>query len=159
MAAPASTARPDVGLSHVALTAANLEASLDFYSRYAGLQAVHRRGDPGSQVAWLSDGSRNFVLVLVEDENVAVRLEGTTHLGVGCRSRSEVDRLCALARRDRCLVRDPEELGPPVGYMALLQDPDGHNLELSYGQHVAAAVEASHSGAATEPTALPLRQR
>ena len=146
MAAAAPMTRPDVGLSHIALTTANLEASLVFYSRYAGLQAVHRRGDPGRQVAWLSDGSRHFVLVLVEDENVAVRLEGTTHLGVGCSSRSEVDRLCALARGDRCLVREPAELGSPVGYMALLRDPDGHNLELSYGQQVGAAVDASNSG-------------
>jgi hypothetical protein len=27
-----------------------------------------------------------------------------------------------------------------VGYWALLRDPDGHNLELSYGQQVALAV-------------------
>jgi hypothetical protein len=34
--------------------------------------------------------------------------------------------------------------GYPVGYWGLIVDPDGHNLELSYGQEVALAVE--HSG-------------
>ena len=157
MAAPDLRTRPDVGLSHVALTASNLDVSLDFYSRYAGMQAIHRRGQPGSEVAWLSDGSRHFVLVLVEDANVAVRLEGTTHLGVGCNSRSEVDRLCALATRDECLVREPDEIGPPVGYMALLRDPDGHNLELSYGQQVGAAIEALGSNAPQQAPPVPQR--
>lgn len=157
MAAPDLRSRPDVGLSHVALTAADLDVSLDFYSRYAGMEAIHRRGQPGREVVWLSDGSRHFVLVLVEDANVAVRLEGTTHLGVGCNSRSEVDRLCALAARDQCLLSGPDELGPPVGYMALLRDPDGHNLELSYGQEVGAAVEAIASPRLDDPTPLPSR--
>ena len=40
-----------------------------------------------------------------------------------------------------CLLREPEDGGNPVGYWALLRDPDGHNVELSFGQEVAAAVE------------------
>ena len=72
MAAPDLRSRPDVGLSHVALTAANLDTSLDFYARYAGMEAIHRRGQPGREVVWLSDGSRHFVLVLLEDATVAV---------------------------------------------------------------------------------------
>lgn len=142
MISTAQPMRPDVGLSHVALVAANLDASIDFYGRYGSLEVVHRRGDPGREVAWLSDGSRPFVLVLLENEKVEVRLEGTTHLGVGCPSRGEVDRLCALASHEGCLKRGPEDAGAPVGYWALLRDPDGHNLELSYGQRVSAAVAA-----------------
>ena len=157
MVAPDPRTRPDIGLSHVALTAANIDASLDFYSRYARMRAIHRRGRPGREVVWLSDGSRQFVLVLVEDAHVAVRLEGTTHLGVGCNSRSEVDRLSALAVREHCLLSGPDEIGPPVGYMALLRDPDGHNLELSYGQQVGAAVEALASTCLDDRAPLPQR--
>jgi len=138
-----SSTRPDVGLSHVALVVADLETSIDFYARYAGLQAVHRRGEEGHGVAWLSDGTRPFVLVLLENEQVDVQLSGTAHLGVGCASRGEVDRLCALARRSGCLLAGPDDVGPPVGYTALLRDPNGHNLELSYGQQVGATVSAS----------------
>ena len=136
--------RPDVGLSHIALVVADLEASIDFYSRYGGLEPVHRRGDPGRAVAWLSDGSRPFVLVLVESDHAGAQLTGTAHLGVGCTSRSEVDRLSALAKQAGCLLAGPEQAGPPVGYIAILQDPDGHNLELSYGQRVHAAVTQAH---------------
>jgi catechol 2,3-dioxygenase-like lactoylglutathione lyase family enzyme len=148
-------ARPDVGLSHVALVVADLEASIAFYGRYAGLEVVHRRGEPGREVAWITDGTRPFALVLIEREQVDVRLGGTTHLGVGCASRSEVDRLCALARADGCLISGPDEVGPPVGYMALLRDPNGHNLELAYGQQVSRTVaESSLAGeAAWQPPA------
>ena len=40
-----------------------------------------------------------------------------------------------------CLIDGPTDLGPPVGYYAFLRDPDGHTLELSYGQEVALAVK------------------
>ncbi|MEN9232414.1 MAG: hypothetical protein Q6L68_16065 [Thermostichus sp. DG02_5_bins_236] len=35
----------------------------------------------------------------------------------------------------------PRDLGSPIGYIAHLADPDGHDLELSYGQEVAYTVE------------------
>lgn len=140
MAEPVFSTRPEVGLSHVALVVADLDASIAFYARYAAMETVHRRGEAGHQVAWLSDGSRPFVLVLIEREQVEVRLQGAAHLGVGCPSRGEVDRLAALARQKRCLIEEPKDVGPPVGYTALLRDPDGHNLELSYGQEISLSV-------------------
>jgi hypothetical protein len=33
------------------------------------------------------------------------------------------------------------EYGPPVGYWAFLRDPDGHTLEISFGQEVGVTVE------------------
>jgi catechol 2,3-dioxygenase-like lactoylglutathione lyase family enzyme len=138
-AAPAH--RPDVGLSHIALVVNDIGTSLDFYARYAGLRSVHRRGESGREVAWLSDLSRPFVLVLLQNEDARGRLEGVAHLGVGCASRGEVDRLCALAKEGGHLVSGPDDVGAPVGYTALLRDPDGHNLELSHGQNVGLAVD------------------
>lgn len=140
---PEADRQPDVGLSHIALVVADLDASIGFYARYGALEPVHRRGEPGHGVAWLGDGVHPFVLVLVENENVEARLSGTAHIGVGCASRSEVDRLAALAKQAGHLLSGPEEAGPPVGYIAILQDPDGHNLELSYGQQVHARAAAA----------------
>lgn len=133
----------DLGLTHVALTVRDLERSLPFYARYGRMRPVHQRADPttGRRVAWISDGTRPFVVVLIEREEVEARLEGWAHLGVGCPSRAEVDRLCAEARAEGCLVREPEDAGYPVGYWAMLRDPDGHNLELSHGQEVGLTVE------------------
>ena len=58
------------------------------------------------------------------------------HLGVGCVSKEALDTLCNLARREGVLIREPKDSGYPIGYWALLQDPTGHTLELSYGQEI-----------------------
>ena len=65
------------------------------------------------------------------------------HLGVGCESRAEVDRLCAEARAEGRLRSGPTDTGYPVGYWAYIADPDGNNLEVSYGQDVGLTVERS----------------
>jgi len=129
----------DIGLTHVALPVRSLAASVAFYAKYAGMQPVHER--PG--VAWLSDRTRPFALVLIETTSEIRPLLPMAHLGVGVRSREDVDRLCRLARDERCLAREPEDSGPPVGYWALIRDPDGHTLEVAFGQDVRHAVEAS----------------
>lgn len=38
------------------------------------------------------------------------------HLGVGCESRAQVDRLCAEAREEGRLLAEPTDSGYPVGY-------------------------------------------
>ncbi len=133
----------DVGLTHVALPVRDVEASIAFYGRYAAMRVVHRRADPdsGHRVVWLGDGTRAFVIVLLEVAAVDVHLGGFAHLGVGCASRSEVDGLVALARDEGRRCVGPTDSGPPVGYWAIITDPDGHNLELSFGQEVGRATE------------------
>jgi catechol 2,3-dioxygenase-like lactoylglutathione lyase family enzyme len=142
--AKATKAKPptDIGFTHVALTVKDVAASCRFYDRYAAMRLVHQRVDAhsGRRVVWLSDGTRPFVVVLIEVERVDVRLEGSAHLGVGCASRADVDRLCALARVEGSLVSPPQDSGPPVGYWAILRDPDGHHLELAFGQEVGLTV-------------------
>jgi catechol 2,3-dioxygenase-like lactoylglutathione lyase family enzyme len=113
----------------------DLDASIGFYARYAQMQVVHRRDG----VVWLSDKTRPFVIVLMASESVRP-LEPFAHLGVACVSREEVDRLCVQARAEEVLVSGPADYGPPVGYWAFLRDPDGHTLEISYGQDVGLTV-------------------
>jgi catechol 2,3-dioxygenase-like lactoylglutathione lyase family enzyme len=141
----AAAGAKDRGLTHVALLVRDPEASIAFYARYARMQVVHRRRDEssGRQVLWLSDLTRPFVIVLIQAERVEGRLDGFAHLGVGCESRAEVDRLCALAREEGRLGMGPLDSGYPVGYWAFLRDPDGNNLEISYGQEVGLAVDAA----------------
>jgi catechol 2,3-dioxygenase-like lactoylglutathione lyase family enzyme len=141
-----SATRTDVGATHIALTVADLDASIAFYARYAGMKVVHERKDT-TRVAWISDLTRPFVLVLIQVPRVEFRLAGFNHIGVGCASRDEVDQLCALARKDGCLALGPTDSGYPVGYWAFLRDPDGHQLEISFGQEVGIAVQAASGGA------------
>jgi catechol 2,3-dioxygenase-like lactoylglutathione lyase family enzyme len=133
----------DRGLTHVALPATDINESAAFYERYAAMKIVHRRIDEeiDSDVVWLSDLTRPFVLVLIKVSYVTHPLSPLGHLGVGCESREEVDRLCQQAREEGILREGPEDWGPPVGYWAFISDPDGHMLEVSCGQEVGLTVE------------------
>jgi len=129
----------DIGLTHVALPSTNLEASVAFYSKYAKMQVVHQR----SEVVWLSDNTRPFVIVLMESPDVPFPLMPFAHLGVACATRGEIDELSERAQEEGCLIAGPMDYGPPVGYWAFLRDPDGHTLEISFGQEVGTTVEES----------------
>ncbi len=133
----------DLGFTHVALAVSNLSESIRFYAKYAQMQVVHQRMDPpsGWSVVWLSDKTRPFVVVLAQGPEVGHPLLPFAHLGVGCESREEVDRLCELAREEGRLSTEPTDSGYPVGYWAFIRDPDGHTLEVSYGQEVGLTVE------------------
>ncbi len=132
----------DLGLTHVALPVTDVKASVAFYAKYAGMEVVHRRTDAsvGSTVVWLCDGTRPFVIVLIETPEVKNPLVPIAHLGVGCASRAEVDRLVAAAQAEGRATYGPIDAPYPVGYFALVSDPDQHTLELSHGQEVGLAV-------------------
>jgi uncharacterized protein (TIGR02246 family) len=133
----------DLGFTHVALPVRDVERSIGFYAKYAHLQVVHHRIDQTTQaaVAWLSDLTRPFVLVLIEVPQVDSPLLPIAHLGVACPTREEIDQRCAAAQADGLLKEGPHDYGYPVGYWAFLSDPDGHTLEISYGQDVDVAVQ------------------
>ncbi len=128
----------------MALPVRDLDASLAFYATFADMRVVHRRTDPesGTSVAWISDLTRPFVLVLIEAANVDHGLGGVfCHIGLGVGERADVDRLVSTALAEGRTVMGPIDSGPPVGYWAYIVDPDGHNLEISFGQEVGLTVE------------------
>ncbi|MGL5082822.1 MAG: VOC family protein [Microcoleaceae cyanobacterium] len=133
----------DIGLTHIALPVADVERSIKFYSTYAGMQVIHRRIDAeaGVAVVWLSDRTRPFVIVLIQTDSVHPVLSPLAHLGVGCQSRESMDALCEQAKQAGILLQAQKDSGYPIGYWAFLQDPDGHTLELSYGQEIGLTVE------------------
>lgn len=135
----------DIGLTHIALPVANVERSIRFYETYAGMQVIHRRIDAetGVAVVWLCDRTRPFAIVLIQTDSVQPVLSPFAHLGVGCKSREAVDGLCERAKQEGVLVQEPKDSGYPIGYWAFLRDPDGHTLELSYGQEIGLTVEQS----------------
>jgi catechol 2,3-dioxygenase-like lactoylglutathione lyase family enzyme len=132
----------DIGLTHIALPVADVDRSIEFYAQYAGMQVVHRRVDAATGVAvvWLCDRTRPFVIVLIQTASVQTVLSPLAHLGVGCKSREVMDMLCEQARQVGVLLQEPQDSGYPIGYWAFLRDPDGHTLELSYGQEIGLTV-------------------
>ena len=127
----------DIGLTHIALQVTDLQKSFEFYSKYARMEIDHKR----KGVLWISDKTRPFVIVMFENETVTNPLIPDSHIGIGVKSKTEVDRLCKLANEKKCLISKPKDSGYPVGYWAYLKDPDNHTLEISYGQEVGLTVK------------------
>ena len=126
-------------LTHVALRVRDVDDSIHFYDRYAGLIPIHDRTDGDTRVVWLSETEKDprFVIVLMQmpaDEQPKRR--PVDHLGFAVASRAAVDRLGALAKEDAVLVLEPQEYGPVVGYICEVADPDGNVCEFSYGQPI-----------------------
>lgn len=139
--------------THVALPAGDLDASIDWYRRYTPLAVLDRRRDPEGETAWLAHEGQvenPFVLVLVMFDRDAGRahpqLAPFAHIGIEVPARADVDRLAAQARAEGCLHWEPADIGPPVGYVCALHDPDGNVVEISHDQGVHAKVEEVWGG-------------
>lgn len=76
------------------------------------------------KVAWLSDHTRPFALVLVQADTVTdTPLGSFGHLGIACATREEIDRKTAMATAEGVLRKAPENVGDPVGYYVFLPIP------------------------------------
>ena len=124
-------------LDHVALQTADAERAARFYCDWAGMRVIHERRDPGSEhrVAWVRLAHDAAGLILVFFEGEAVRTRGPMdHFGFHVSARAEVDAIAARAREAGILVDEPAYLGPVVGYICTVKDPDGNLLEFSCEQ-------------------------
>jgi catechol 2,3-dioxygenase-like lactoylglutathione lyase family enzyme len=139
-------------LTHIALPVRDLEATLAFYAKYTKLVNIHERQDPetGLRTAWLAnkrditDQGARFVIVLIHGK-LPTKITGDikeqygflksiSHLGISVESRAEVDRLAEMAREDGCLLLGPMYRNEVVGYICVVTDPDGNNIEFSVEQ-------------------------
>jgi catechol 2,3-dioxygenase-like lactoylglutathione lyase family enzyme len=126
-------------MTHVAVRTTDMEASLDFYRRYAGLEIVHDRNDEGVRVVWLGTRKHDpdFVIVLLTmPYEELVEPCPTDHFGFAVESREAVDRVAELARSEANLKYGPVHAGPIVGYFCLVRDPSGNTCEFSHGQPI-----------------------
>lgn len=131
--------------THCALHVQDVDASIDFYSRYCGMTVVHSHGSSAKErTVWIAEAGREseIVLVLVSGGNQQERAEGDmTHYGFAVTSRQEIDEIAERAREDGCLFWEPRDLPPPVGYLCAVEDPDGYVIEFSYGQPLGPGAE------------------
>jgi catechol 2,3-dioxygenase-like lactoylglutathione lyase family enzyme len=142
----------DLGWTHIALPARDLDASIAFYAAYAGFAVVHERVS-STRVVWLGDGLRPFVLVLVgASAPVTHPLGPFAHPGIAVESRARVDAIAARARAEGRLRSGPHDDGPPIGYWCFVGDPDGHTIEFAFGQQVGAAVARAPVAAERDAT-------
>ena len=124
-------------LAHIAIRTRDLDATIAFYTRFAGLSVIHERVDEGIRVAWLADSAASdpFVIVALElPYEDSYEPSPTDHFGFELESREAVDKVGALAREQGNLKFGPADAGPIVGYIVLVRDPSGNTCEFSYGQ-------------------------
>ncbi len=145
-------APPESLFTHVALPVRDLDETLDFYRKYTTLELNHERTDPetGLRSVWLAnsrdrtDVAARFVLVLIcgslpsqvtgDIKEEYGFLTSISHLGISLSTREEVDRIAEMAKEDGILVLGPRYMNPVVGYICIVRDPDGNQLEFSVEQ-------------------------
>ena len=148
MAAP-----PPSLLTHIALPVRSLDETLAFYEKYTTLVKIQERFDDATKMrtAWLAnerdittEGAARFVIVIMEGalpkqitgdiKEEYGFLTSIAHLGISLDTRDQVDEVASLAAEDDCLVLGPMYRNPEVGYICLIKDPDGNNVEFSVEQ-------------------------
>ena len=147
-----SSSPPPSLLTHIALPVRDLDATLAFYDKYTTLVNIHERLDPdtGMRSVWLAnerdvtaEGAR-FVIVLIcgklptkitgDIKEEYGFLRSISHLGISLESREQVDEIAAVAKAEGCLLLGPMYRNEVVGYICVITDPDGNNLEFSVEQ-------------------------
>ena len=140
-------------LTHVALPVRDLDATLSFYEKYTTLKNIHEREDADTRMrsVWLCNerdvttpGAARFVIVLIcgklptqitgDIKEHYGFLTSIAHLGLSVDSRDDVDRIAAMAKEDGCLLLGPMYRNEVVGYICIVTDPDGNNIEFSVEQ-------------------------
>jgi predicted lactoylglutathione lyase len=148
----AVTSAPPSLLTHIALPVRDLEKTLAFYAKYTTMVNIHQREDPdtGMRSVWLANerdithDAARFVIVLIHGK-LPTKITGDikeeygflksiSHLGISLNSRDEVDQVAAMAKEEGCLLLGPMYRNEVVGYICVITDPDGNNLEFSVEQ-------------------------
>ena len=126
-----------ISFTHLALHVSDLDASIAFYERYAGMRIVHDRAAKAQRVVWLAEPGReeDFIIVLISGGPNREQADNDfSHLGFAAGTRDAVDEIADRARAEGILVWEPREEPYPVGYYCGLRDPSGNFVEFSYGQ-------------------------
>lgn len=148
----AAASPPPSVLTHIALPVRDLDATLAFFAKYTQLVNIHERSDPdtGLRSVWLANAgditaaAARFVVVLIcgklptkitgDIKEEYGFLRSISHLGISVDSRATVDEIAAMAKADGCLLLGPMYRNEVVGYICVITDPDGNNVEFSVEQ-------------------------
>ena len=129
-----ATAKPR--LTHIGLPVTDLAKSITFYKKWAGMTVEDGPKDPGGvKGARLTQTGGTFAISLLEMPVAnAMPMPGVMHLGLDCTTKAQVDKIASDAKKAGILLSGPIDSGPDLGYQTYISDPDGNNLEFSFGQ-------------------------
>ncbi len=148
--------------THIALRVADLDATIRWYQSFTPLELIARREDEAGYGAWLGmPGKTNnpFVLVIAQffegsdpfDDAPNAVLAPFAHLGMELPNKQDVDDMAEKGRAADCLAMAPTQMPPPIGYIAMLTDPDGNTVEFSWDQGVYSTLAEQWGLSQSEP--------
>ena len=131
--------------THLALRVADIDASIAWYGEFTTLDLLDRREDADGYGAWLGHpdgGEHPFVLVLAQfleghdpfAPAPPAKLAPFSHIGIEMPTRGDVDDVAERGRAAGCLSMEPTDMPAPIGYICMLEDPDGNMVEFSHAQ-------------------------
>jgi glyoxylase I family protein len=111
------------GIHHVALNVTDVEAAVDFYTKYLGFVARTDRPDFGIGGAWLDVGDQQVHLLAVPPpaacgQHFALQVD-------------DLDAAVIELRSAGITVSDPQPVGDTVQRQSFLADPSGNQIELN----------------------------
>jgi lactoylglutathione lyase len=133
--------------THIALRVADIDRTIEWYSRYTPLELLEKREDADGFGAWMGhpDNADNpFILVIAQflpghdpfAPAPIAKLAPFNHLGIELPTKEDVDAVAARGEADGCLAFPAKWMPAPIGYICMLQDPDGNLVEFSFDQGV-----------------------
>ncbi len=133
--------------THIALRVSDIDATIAWYQRFTNLELLDKREDADGYGAWLGhsdSGQFPFVLVLAQffeghdpfAPTPMAKLAPFAHLGIELPTKAEVDEIAERAEAEGCLAMPARMMPDPIGYICMLEDPDGNLIEFSFDQGV-----------------------
>jgi lactoylglutathione lyase len=121
-------------IHHTMLPVANLERSIDFYTRLFGMRLMGRRSDPNRQVevghVGYGDRATQTSIELIQDVSSAAPATVAPTGGHVSTHVSDLTRLCAVLESAGVAFKQPLSRRANGNLRAWVHDPDGHELEL-----------------------------
>jgi len=115
------------GLTHIALTVADLERSTRFYEQLLGAVVVYRDGS----FVQLQTPETWDVIVLERGTKNAGRSGGIAHFGFRLIEAADIDAAAIAVARAGGVVKEKGEFVPGEPYL-FATDPDGYEIEVWY---------------------------
>jgi len=131
-------------MTHVALHVRDLDACVEFYRDYCGMNVVHRRESGLKRIVWMAEPGRetDFIFVLMnKGRDLQLPGDDYRHFGFALASEEAVDDVARRAEQAGCLLWAPRSEPFPVGHYCGLRDPNGNYVEFSYGQPLGPGAE------------------
>ena len=138
--------------THIALRVSDIDATIDWYTEFTPLELIDRREDDAGYGAWLGmPGETNnpFILVVAQffpDKDPfgaapIATLAPFAHLGMELPTKEAIDAMAEKGAAAGCLAMPPTMMPAPIGYITMLNDPDGNTVEFSWDQGVYATLQ------------------